>query len=482
MSQVVETPRTDPCVEPLTGLTPWDVCRRLTDQRHLLFLDSAQTTSLGRYSFVSADPVQVLTSHQGWISQNGKFVGVADPLTVLADRLASFKLERIDGLPPFQGGAAGLFSYELGHHFEVLPRPRYNDFTIPDLAVGIYDWVIAFDHVAGQSWLISTGYPEPDPRRRQQQAQDRSEQVKRWLDRVPPLPRWGEIGRDRIPIETPQFPVNGLPGITSNFDRESYLRRVARAIEYTHAGDCFQVNVAQRLLTPARIAPLELYEKLRTRNPAPFAGYFDLGDHAIVSASPERFMCVRAGEVETRPIKGTRPRGKTPDEDQRLAQELLASPKDRAENVMIVDLLRNDLGRVCEYGSVRVESLCKLESYPFVHHLVSEVRGRLRTGLGPTDLLRASFPGGSVTGAPKIRVMEIIAELEQTARGPYCGCLGYLGFDGSMDTNLLIRTFVLGKGWLHFAVGGGIIADSTPEKEYAETWHKAEGLLRALRD
>jgi para-aminobenzoate synthetase component 1 len=227
---------------------------------------------------------------------------------------------------------------------------------------------------------------------------------------------------------------------------------------------------------------LELYEKLRNRNPAPFAGYFDLGDHAIVSASPERFLCVRAGEVETRPIKGTRPRGKTPAEDQRLAHELLASPKDRAENVMIVDLLRNDLGRVCEYGSVRVEALCKLESYPFVHHLVSEVRGQLRAGLGPTNLLRAAFPGGSVTGAPKIRVMEIIAELEQTARGAYCGCLGYLGFDGNMDTNLLIRTFVLSKGWLHFAVGGGIIADSTPEKEYAETWHKAEGLLRALRD
>ena len=223
-----------------------------------------------------------------------------------------------------------------------------------------------------------------------------------------------------------------------------------------------------------------MYARLRQRNPAPFAGYFDLGDHAIMSASPERFLRVQDGEVETRPIKGTRPRGKTPDEDQRLAQDLRTSAKDRAENVMIVDLLRNDLGRVCEYGSVRVEALCRLESHPFVHHLVSEVRGRLRAEFGPIDLLRASFPGGSVTGAPKIRAMEIITELEQTARGPYCGCLGYLGFDGSMDMNLLIRTFVHGQGWLHASVGGGIVADSTPEKEYAETWHKAEGLLRAL--
>jgi para-aminobenzoate synthetase component 1 len=493
MSQVIETPRTEPCVEPLAGLTPWEVCQRLADHRHLLFLDSAQSPSppgplprgvegrnLGRYSFVSADPVQVLTSHHGWISVNGKFVTVADPLTMLAHHLADFALEPIAELPPFQGGAAGLFSYDLCHHIEVLPRPLYNDFSIPDLAVGIYDWVIAFDHQTEQSWLISTGYPEADPHRRWQRAKYRGEQVKRLLDQRPPSPKDSKC--NRIPIETPQFPVDGLPGITSNFDRNRYLQTVARAIEYTHAGDCFQVNIAQRLLMPARGTPLELYEKLRTRNSAPFAGYFDLGDHAIVSASPERFMCVRDGEVETRPIKGTRPRGKTLADDQRLAQELLTSGKDHAENVMIVDLMRNDLGRVCKYGSVRVEALCRLESYPFVHHLVSEVRGRLRSGLGPTDLLRASFPGGSVTGAPKIRAMEIIAELEQTARGAYCGCLGYVGFDGSMDTNLLIRTFVFGKGWLHFSVGGGIVADSTPDKEYAETWHKAEGMLRALRD
>jgi para-aminobenzoate synthetase component 1 len=277
-----------------------------------------------------------------------------------------------------------------------------------------------------------------------------------------------------------QWEVPNAAGLTSNFSRASYLTAVERAIEYIHAGDCFQVNLAQRLLHPATLPPLQLYELLRGRNPATFAGYFDFGHFVLASASPERFVRVDHREVETRPIKGTRPRVPSPGEDQEQKAALLASAKDRAENIMIVDLLRNDLGRVCEYGSVRVPALCRLESYRFVHHLVSEVRGRLRPGLGPIDLLRAAFPGGSVTGAPKIRAMEIIAELEPTARGPYCGCLGYLGFDGSMDTNILIRTFTVGRGWVQFPVGGGIVADSTPEREYEETWHKAEGLLRAL--
>jgi para-aminobenzoate synthetase component 1 len=201
----------------------------------------------------------------------------------------------------------------------------------------------------------------------------------------------------------------------------------------------------------------------------------------VASASPERFLRVEDGDVETRPIKGTRPRGATPAEDRARAQELLASAKDRAENVMIVDLMRNDLGRVCQYGTVRVPAVCRLESYRYVHHLVSEVRGRLRPELGPVDLLRAAFPGGSVTGAPKVRAMEIIAELEPTARGPYCGALGYIGFDGAMDTNLLIRTFTVARGWIQFPVGGGIVADSDPRREYEETLHKAEGLVRALR-
>lgn len=364
------------------------------------------------------------------------------------------------------------------HHLERLPRPRFDEFQVPELAVGFYDWVIGFDHLAGRAWLVSTGFPEKDPCRRERRARQRAEEVKRRLELPAPIPTWR--APRLTPLSAPHHPVLQHGNVFSNFGRKRYLQAVSQAIEYIHAGDCFQVNLAQRLLTPATRSPLELYGRLRERNPSPFAGYFDLGEFVIASASPERFLRLEQGEVETRPIKGTRPRGSSPAEDNAIALQLQASAKDRAENVMIVDLLRNDLGKVCRFGSVRVDALCRLETYPFVHHLVSQVRGQLREGLGPVDLLRASFPGGSVTGAPKIRAMEIIAELEQTARGPYCGSLGYLGFDGSMDTNLLIRTFTLGKGWMQFPVGGGIVADSVPENEYEETWHKAAGLLRAL--
>jgi para-aminobenzoate synthetase component 1 len=271
----------------------------------------------------------------------------------------------------------------------------------------------------------------------------------------------------------------GSKSVTSNMSRDKYIRMVERAIDYIYAGDVYQVNLAQRLLAPLDEPPIELYLRLRQRNPAPFAGYFDIGDLVIASASPERFLRVYGSEVETRPIKGTRPRWPSPEADMYSAGELRDSDKDRAENVMIVDLLRNDLGRVCEFGSIQVTDPLRLESYQFVHHLTSEVCGRLRAEYGPMDLLRAAFPGGSVTGAPKIRAMEIIAELEPTARGAYCGCLGYIGFNGSMDSNILIRTFSCSRGWVQFPVGGGIVAQSNPEREYEETLHKAEGLIRA---
>ncbi len=486
MGALVQYPVAEPALalveEVAPTLQPWDVFERLRGLKHVLFLDSALAhPTLGRYSFLTADPFD-------WIGARGRRVTVgaettesADPFAVLAERLAAYRTEPIPGLPPFQGGAAGLFGYDLCHHVERLPRPRFDEFAVPDLAVGLYDWVVAFDHAAGRTWLIATGLPETNPRRRRQRAARRLEEIRRRLRSIPaPPPPW-RPGR-MVERLAPQWPVPELAPLTSNFDRETYLATVRRAIEYVHAGDCFQVNVAQRLLAPATVPPAELYRRLRERNAAPFAGYFDLGEFVLASASPERFLRLTGDEVETRPIKGTRPRGRTPEEDEARAEELLASAKDRAENVMIVDLLRNDLGRVCRFGSVRVPAVCRLETYRYVHHLVSEVRGRLREGLGPIDLLRAAFPGGSVTGAPKVRAMEIIAELEPTARGPYCGSLGYLGFDGTADTSILIRTFTVGRGWVQFPVGGGIVADSVPEREYEETWHKAEGLLRALRE
>jgi para-aminobenzoate synthetase component 1 len=458
-----------------------EVFQRLAGLPHVLFFDSVlRHPALGRYSFLMADPFEWLWARgsRTYVSGEARPREPADPFAVLAERLGRFRREQLPGLPPFQGGAAGLLGYDLCRHLERLPRPRQDEFQVPDLAIGLYDWVVAFDHVQDRAWLISTGFPEPDPAAQRRRAERRGQAVLQQLQAVP-----GPVSSVTVaPPEylAEQWPVEGIAGLTSNFSRTGYLNAVRRVIDYIAAGDCFQVNLAQRLLYPADGRPLDLYRRLRQRNPATFAGYLDLGSFQIASASPERFLRVENGDVETRPIKGTRPRGTTPAEDERRRSELLESAKDRAENIMIVDLLRNDLGRVCRYGSVRVPAVCRLESYPYVHHLVSEVRGRLRPELGPVDLLRAAFPGGSVTGAPKIRAMEIIAKLEPTARGPYCGSLGYIGFDGSLDTNILIRTFTVGRGWIQFPVGGGIVADSEPEREYEETWHKAAGLLRAL--
>lgn len=467
-----------PLAEPLVPAPdPWDVARLLSGRPHFLFLDSALPSALGRYSFLCAEPFTWVTSRGTGIWRDGVRLPASDPFAVLADMVAAHPLSTLPHLPPFQGGAGGLLGYELCHHVERLPRPRVDEFEVPDLAFGLYDWVIAFDHHADQAWLISTGLPETDPDRRQCRARQRLDHVRRLLAKSTPEVRPAPTA-PLVPVAS--YPLEGFPGLTSSYRREDFLATIAQGIEYVHAGDCFQVNLAQRLLHPAHVAPLELYRRLRERNPAPFAGYLDTGEYAIASASPERFVQLTNRRITTRPIKGTRPRGASPQEDRLRAEELLGSTKDRAENVMIVDLLRNDLGRVSVYGSVRVEAVCRLESYRTVHHLVSEVSGTLRPGLGPIDLLRATFPGGSVTGAPKVRAMEIIAELEPVSRGAYCGGLGYVGFDGTMDTNILIRTFTIGKGWIQFPVGGGIVADSEPQGEYAETLHKAEGLLRAL--
>lgn len=438
-------------------LSAWDACLRLADLPHLLFFDSATSGELGRYSFVTADPYT-------WLENI--------PLASLSVHLPT--LPSIPGLPPFQGGAAGLFSYDLNRQIERVPPPHFDEFAVPPLAVGLYDWVLAFDHGQKRSWLISTGMPAFGDQRHQRALQRRQE-VRAWLNRSPVSPR-----PLRGPTVIPAKKHSLRDGVTSSFTPEAFREAIRCGIEYVHAGDCFQVNLAQRLLAPLKEHPLVLYARLRQVNPAPFAGYFDIGQFVVASASPERFLQLKDGAVSTRPIKGTRPRGSTLEQDLQRAAELLSSLKDRAENVMIVDLLRNDLGRVCSFGSIRVESLCRLESYRAVHHLVSEVVGRLAQGRGALDLLRAAFPGGSVTGAPKVRAMEIIAELEPVARGPYCGSLGYIGFDGAMDTSILIRTFTAGGGWLQFPVGGGIVADSEPNAEYAETLTKAEGLFRAL--
>jgi para-aminobenzoate synthetase component 1 len=450
---------------------PAAACARFLDLPFPLLLESAQRSdALGRYSYLTADPWQVLR-------QKGKG---DDPFTTLRDALSRYGLASQPDLPPFQAGAAGYLGYDLCHFLERLPAPRYDDLALPDLCLGLYDWTLAWDHVTARCWLFSSGLPETGAGRAERAAA-RAEAVRQRLAAAP-------VERSTLPrvppgpplAGPPTHPVPGLPGIRSTFSREEFLRAVERTREYILAGDIFQANLSQRLVTPVAEHPFDLYLRLREKNAAPFAAYFDFGEAAAVSASPERFLLLEGDQVETRPIKGTSPRGFNPRHDSALGEALFESEKDRAENVMIVDLLRNDLSKVCCDHSVEVPELCRIERYATVHHLVSTVVGRLRPGLGAVDLLRAAWPGGSITGAPKVRAMEIIAELEPTRRGVYTGALGYLSFGGALDTNIAIRTFVVKQGRAFFQAGGGIVADSDPEREYEETLHKARGMVAAL--
>lgn len=447
---------------------------RCTPLAGVILFDSARRDArLGRYSFLAADPFAWEVRQQ---SQYG-----LDPFALLRSRLRELATAALPGLPPFQGGAAGLLSYELGQCWERLPRPPQNELALPVLAVGLYDWVLAWDHQQDRAWIISQGWPEPAGGRRERRARERVRQVQSLLARPEPPPAPAFVPVEPLPLGSPQRPLPLHDGLVSNFSRDEYLRGVERVIEYIRAGDVFQANLSQRLMAPATESPWELYFRLRRCNAAPFAGYMADDDWAILSASPERFLQVRGNLVTTRPIKGTRQRRSPPEADLFTQDDLVLSAKDIAENVMIVDLLRNDLSRVCRPGSIRVPHLCSVETYETVHHLVSEVQGELEPGQEAWDLLGATFPGGSITGCPKVRAMEIITELEQVARGPYCGSLFYVGADGTMDSNILIRTITHRRGWLQLSAGGGVVAQSDPAAEYEETLHKAAGMLRALR-
>lgn len=440
-----------------------------------VWLDSSLTlNNLGRYSYLAADPVTTLRVDKPH----------AQALDTTSRFCERFYQPALPDLPPFQGGWMGWFGYELGACFERLPTFRFNEFQFPLAALGLYDVVLAWDHARGQSWIISQGIPKTG-KPREQQAYRRMQHFLAHIesDAAPRDPRpITAIGTKPLPTNrlAPQFPTRWSNHWTSNFSSEDFRDAVARAVEYVHAGDIFQVNLAQRLLHRARCSAADLALHLRNTNPAPFAGYADFGRVQIVSTSPERFLTLQQGRIEARPIKGTRPRMSDPVADQGIAQLLRTSPKDRSENVMIVDLLRNDLSRVAEPDSICVSQLCELEGYRYVWHLVSTIEARLQSGKSAIDIIKATFPGGSITGAPKIRAMEIIAELEPTCRGPYCGSMGYISLAGDMDLNILIRTVTACDGWWQLQVGGGIVAESQPALEEQETWHKAEGILRAI--
>lgn len=436
-----------------------------------VLLDSALADPrLGRWSYVAADPFLLLTGKDGRIDLGGRRLE-GDPFAALRQVLRRHPLAHDPALPmPFQTGAIGYLGYDLCHHLERLPRPARDDLAFPDLILGFYDTILAFDRLEERAFVLASGWPETAAAARQHRARARADAFAARLAAatasLPPL----SAGRTEVAIR-------------ANVTRRAYEVAVRRVIDYILAGAIFQANLSQRFLAelPAGLAAFDLYRRLRSCNPAPFAAFLDFGEIAIASASPERFLQLHGRRIETRPIKGTRPRGSTPEADARLAAELLASEKDRAENVMIVDLLRNDLSRVAREHSVRTPELCALESFATVHHLVSTVTGELRDGLDAVDLLRAAFPGGSITGAPKIRAMEIIADLEPNARGPYCGAISWLGFDGWMDTSIAIRTYAIKGRRVAFQAGGGITADSEPAAEYEETLAKARALIEALR-
>jgi para-aminobenzoate synthetase component I len=429
----------------------------------------------GRWSILAARPRLVYEATDScWLvrTDNGALEhGDGDVLTVLEALLRRFSLagpadEPDPTIPPFQGGLIGFFGFDLAPRFERLPRRLPRDSRLPDIRLALYDTAIAVDVHSGKvelwAWDLTGEGRDAAVRR--------SDFWRTDLDRAARNAA-GSTGRIR---------PSKMGPLSSSFDREAYLATVERVLEYIAAGDVFQVNLSQKFTCRGCPEPLDLYLRLKSASPAPFAAFLAWNDLAVISASPESLIQTKGGQVVTRPIKGTRRRGLTPEEDARLAVELHDSAKDRAELTMIVDLERNDLGRVCRFGSVRVRDRLAVESFAQVHHLVATVEGTLRPEAGPLDVLRAIFPGGSITGAPKIRAMEIIDELETTRRSLYTGSIGYFSRNGASAFNIAIRTILVEGDRASFHVGGGIVADSDPDDEYRETLAKGRGLRAVL--
>ena len=450
----------------IPAIDPAAAAARLRRLPGLAFLDSAMRhDALGRLSIVAADPFARFRFRDGRASLDGRPVP-GGPMAALRACLAPYQVEP-DPEHPFPGGAIGYLAYDLGASLERVAPPARRTGLTDDLAVNLYDTALVVDHAAGTCRLVATGFPAAG---REARAARASARLARFADL---------LGSGDMPA--PSQPATPLAW-RSNFTRHSYERAVEKVRSYIRAGDIYQANIAQRFAAdlPEDFDPLGLYLRLRETNPAPFGAYLDCEGLAVASSSPERFVRLDGRAVETRPIKGTARRLPDPQADRAAAEALQASVKDRAENVMIVDLLRNDLSRVCEPGSVRVPALCGLETYAGVHHLVSTVIGTLREGLDGLDLLERTFPGGSITGAPKIRAMDIINEIEGDARELYCGAIGRIGFDGSLDTSIAIRTVVMDGRRAVLQAGGGVTLLSEPGPEYDETLAKAARVFAAF--
>lgn len=472
-------------VRPLElSLPPHQLMYALQQTDNPFFLDSGnQYAGLGTHSYLGGFPFLKVCAFKEFmkIEKLGQqetevaFLPQQNALTALDDFLAKFQTP-IPSPFPFAGGAVGFFSYDLKNEIEDLSRRQKKELGIPLWTLAWYDGIIVYEHDTEKYWLVACGMKE-DGECDQELAQVRLDKLE---DIIRNFLEAGSIDKNTIMTENLPLKVP-FEAVGKSVPKKQYLKDLQKVIDYIYAGDIYQANLSQMFSLKYKGDPWDLYFRLRQQNSAPFSAFLPYTDFQILSTSPERFIRINTqGSIETRPIKGTRPRGKTSAEDERLAQELLHSDKDRAELTMIVDLERNDLGRICTYGSVKTKELITLEKYPAVWHLVARIDGRLKSDLKPSQLLRAIFPGGSITGAPKIRAMEIIDEMEPYNRGLYTGSIGYIGFDGAWDLNIVIRTILLKEGFAYVHAGGGIVADSAPEDEYSETIHKAGKLLEVL--
>jgi anthranilate/para-aminobenzoate synthase component I len=473
----VEVPYSDPLL----------IYRSIEDRKLSVFLDSAKGTSkIARYSFIALDPYLIFRLKDGDVDIEDRTRGLRtasfrNPLDRMRELLDIYPQRPYAELPPFQGGAIGLFSYDFARYIEKLPEHAADDLKIPDAHFLFFDAVIAFENCAGKAWIICApgarstglGYRDVDEIDWLSAYDEAEVKLKQYLSMM-------ERAEEKTPISSGLSNLR-ISSVKHEMKKEEYMAIVRKAKEYIAAGDIFQANLSQRISAETGSAdPWLIYEVLRQVNPSPFAVYADFGDYQIASSSPERLVEMRNGIIETRPIAGTRPRGKDGAEDNLMRSELLLNEKERAEHIMLIDLERNDIGRVSRYGSVLVDELMITEDYSHVIHIVSNVRGTANDGMTCLDVVQATFPGGTITGVPKVRCMEIIDELEPVRRGPYTGSLGYIGFSGNMDLNIIIRTFVVKDGYAYIQVGAGIVADSDPEREYYETLKKAEALLKTL--
>ena len=455
--------------------TPVSAFRKIDSGKYAYLMESFEGgEKWGRYSFLGANPSRIFRckGREVTIIKDGHIeqtLDVDNPIAALKDMIASYRPVPMEGLPRFFGGAVGYLSYDMVRYFEELPQNTDDDLDLPDAVFMLTDTILIFDNVSLKIKVVSNVHLDKglDPAREYDRAVERINSI---------------IDQLKKPMEHPPLEMNVSGGVefTSNFSKEDYQCVVERCKEYIRAGDVFQVVPSQRFEAPVTSDPFTVYRALRNINPSPYLRYLKLDDFCLVGSSPEVLVRVEEGEVIVRPIAGTRPRGKTPAEDRELEKELLADPKERAEHIMLVDLGRNDVGRVAKAGTVHVEELMVIEKYSHVMHIVSNVIGQLRDDMDAFDVLAACFPAGTVSGAPKIRAMEIIEEMEPTRRGPYAGAVGYISYSGNLDTCITIRTLLIKDGTAYVQAGGGVVADSDPEAEYYETVNKAKALIRAV--